>query len=54
MDHTLPAGDPLMTGMFWGGLLLASVPILLSLGIAAHVLRRYLTARRQEPPDSTR
>jgi hypothetical protein len=28
MDHH----DPLMVGMFWGGLLVASVPILLTLG----------------------
>jgi hypothetical protein len=41
MDHH----DPLMMGMFWGGLLVASVPILLTLGIGIYVLRRYLESR---------
>lgn len=40
--------DPLMIGMFWGGLLLASVPILLTAGVAVYILRRYLEARRNE------
>jgi hypothetical protein len=35
-------GHALMMGMFWGGLLLAAVPLLLSLGIGIYVLRRYL------------
>jgi hypothetical protein len=33
--------DPLMLGMFWGGLLVASVPMLLTLGIAIYVLKQY-------------
>lgn len=54
MDHAaMSATDNLMTGMFWGGLLLASVPMLLSLSIGIYVLRRYLLARRQGPPDPT-
>lgn len=40
--------DPLMLGMFWGGLILASVPLTLSIGIGVYVLRRYLRSR-QEP-----
>ncbi|MGH7475812.1 MAG: hypothetical protein ACRELD_05960 [Longimicrobiales bacterium] len=35
----------LMMGMFWAGVLISSVPILLSLGIGAYVLRRYLLSR---------
>ena len=45
--------DPLAVGMFWGGLLVASVPMLLSLGVGIYVLRRFLLARRQEPPDGS-
>jgi hypothetical protein len=41
MDHH----DPLMMGMFWGGLLVASVPILLTVGIGVYVLRWYLRER---------
>lgn len=40
--------DPLMIGMFWGGLLVASVPILLTVGVGVYILRRYLEARREE------
>lgn len=40
--------DPLMMGMFWGGLIVASVPILLTVGIGIYVLRRYLDDRRGE------
>lgn len=40
--------DPLMMGMFWGGLIVASVPILLTVGIGIYVLRRYLDDRREE------
>ena len=43
--------DPLMVGMFWGGLLVASVPILLTIGVGIYVLRRYLEAREAEFPD---
>lgn len=46
--------DPLMVGMFWGGLIVASVPILLTVGIGIYVLRRYLRERalqdRQREP----
>lgn len=44
MDHH----DPLMVGMFWAGLLVASVPILLTIGVGIHVLRRHLENRRNE------
>jgi len=37
--------EGLMVGMFWGGLLVASVPILLTLGIGIYVLRRMAEAR---------
>lgn len=40
--------DPIMVGMFWGGVLVASVPILLTLGVGIYVLRRYLESRREE------
>jgi hypothetical protein len=40
--------DALMMGMFWGGLLVASVPMLLTLGIAIYVVRRVLEDRRQD------
>lgn len=43
--------DPLMVGMFWGGLLVASVPILLTLGVGIYVLKRYLEARQAAFPD---
>ena len=43
--------DPLMVGMFWGGLLMASVPILLTVGVGVYVLKRHLEARRDEPPE---
>lgn len=39
MDHGL------MQGMFWGGVLLSSIPILLGLGVGVYVLRRYLLDR---------
>ncbi len=37
MDHS----DGLMIGMFWGGLLVAAVPILLTLGVGIYVLNRW-------------
>jgi|GEM_PF-2259496 len=40
--------DPMMVGMFWAGLLVASVPILLTLGVGLYVLRRHLESRREE------
>lgn len=39
MDHGL------MSGMFWGGVLLSSVPISLGIGIGIYVLRRHLADR---------
>jgi uncharacterized protein (DUF2062 family) len=44
MEHS----DPLMVGMFWAGLLVAAVPILLTVGVGIYVLRRYLQSRREE------
>jgi hypothetical protein len=43
--------DPLMMGMFWGGLLVASVPILLTLGVGIYVFRQWRGAREAEGPD---
>jgi len=43
--------DPLMMGMFWGGLLMASVPILLTVGVGVYVLKQYLQARRDDPSE---
>jgi len=53
VDQAVQANTALMNGMFWGGLLMAAVPILLSVGIGIFVLRRYLNARRQEPRGRT-
>ena len=40
-----------MQGMFWGGVLLSSVPLLLGIGIGGFVLHRHLTrAERTAPP----
>lgn len=47
MDHH----DGLMVGMFWGGLLVAAVPILLTVGIGIYVLRRHLAERRPDPTE---
>lgn len=47
MDHH----DGLMMGMFWGGLLVAAVPILLTLGIGIFVLKRYLGSEGRGAPD---
>ncbi len=46
MDHH----DGLMLGMFWGGLLVASVPILLTLGVGICVFLRW---REDAPPRSS-
>jgi hypothetical protein len=35
-----------MVGMFWGGLIVSAVPLLLSLGIGIFILRRYVNAER--------
>lgn len=48
--------DGLAMGMFWGGLLVASVPILFTLGVGIYLLRRFLRERRERgppPPRST-
>ena len=37
----------LMSGMFWAGVLLSSIPVLLGLAIAAFVFRAWLHERRQ-------
>lgn len=39
----------LMNGMFWGGVLLSSIPILLGVGIGVFVLRRLREARSSRP-----
>ena len=41
MDHT----DGLMVGMFFGGLIMAIVPVSLGLGVGIYVLKRYLKGR---------
>ena len=38
MDHS----DALMQGMFYGGLIMAAVPVSLVLGVGIYVLKRYL------------
>ena len=48
------SNDPLVLGMFWGGLVMAAVPIMFSLGVALYVLRRHLLARRQQPSEESR
>lgn len=45
------SNDPLVLGMFWGGLLMAAIPIGFSLGVGVYLLRRYLRTRRQEPSE---
>ncbi len=46
--------NPLVMGMFWGGLVMAAVPILFSLGVGAYVVRRHLLARRSGPSKEPR
>lgn len=41
-----------MSGMFWGGVLLSSVPISLGIGIGIYVLRRYLAEREAAAADA--
>ena len=48
------SNDPLVLGMFWGGLVMAAVPVLFSVGVALYVFRRHLLARRQEPSEESR
>lgn len=38
--------DGLQWGMFWGGAVMAAVPITLGIGIGVYALRHYLRARR--------
>ena len=45
MDH-----EGLMQGMLLGGLLVAAVPILLTVGIGVYVFRQYRAAQRRGPP----
>ena len=40
--------EPLTLGMFWGGLLVAAVPILFTLGVCLYLLRRRWAARSDE------
>jgi hypothetical protein len=35
-----------MMGMFWGGLIVSAVPLLLSLGIGVYIFRRHLHSER--------
>lgn len=46
--------DGLRLGMFLGGLLMASVPVLFGLGVGVYVLKRHLSTRSAgestEPP----
>jgi hypothetical protein len=48
MDH----GDALMQGMFYGGLLVAAVPVSFGLGVGIYVLTRILRRRGTSPNDS--
>jgi hypothetical protein len=44
----------LMNGMFWAGVLLSSIPVLLGVGIAVYVFRIWQTQRvRTQPPEVT-
>jgi hypothetical protein len=43
--------DPLMMGMFWGGLLVASVPILLTVGVGIYVLKRMRAEGGKRSPE---
>lgn len=37
--------EGLRLGMFWGGLIMASVPVSFGIGVAIYVLRRHLRGR---------
>lgn len=46
--------EQLMHGIFWGGVLLSSIPILLGVGVGMYVLWRYRLERalqRQDGPN---
>ncbi len=40
--------EPLTLGMFWGGLLVAAVPILFTLGVCLYLLRRWWAVRSDD------
>jgi hypothetical protein len=48
MDHS----DGLMQGMFYGGLIMAAVPVSLVLGVGIYVLKRYLHRGNVSSTDS--
>jgi hypothetical protein len=48
MDHS----DGLMQGMFYGGLIMAAVPVSLVLGVGIYVLKRYLQRGNVSSTDS--
>jgi hypothetical protein len=43
--------DPLMVGMFWGGLIMALAPVSLGVGVGIYVLKRYLEGKRVSRED---
>lgn len=45
--------EGLRLGMFFGGLIMALVPISLGIGIGVYVLRRYLDDRATGDPDGS-
>jgi hypothetical protein len=47
MEH-----DGLMQGMFYGGLIMAIVPVTLGLGVGIYVLKRYLKGGNASSSDS--
>ncbi len=42
----MESSHALMVGMFWGGLLVAAIPLTLALAVGFLVLRRHLESRR--------
>lgn len=44
----------LEVGMFWAGLLVASIPIGLAVGVGIFVLRQHWISRSARPPDAER
>jgi hypothetical protein len=49
MEH-----DGMALGMFWAGLLLAAVPISLTIGVGVYVLKRHLQDRSTKEERGTR
>lgn len=43
-----------MNGMFWGGVLLSAIPVLLGVGIGVYALRRFLQDRALRSGDPSR